>query len=91
VDPNTSIALGRQVLVVALNIAAPLLGIGLLVGVALALFQAVTSLQEQTLTMVPKILSMGAALFFLLPYLLTELTDFARVIFYSLAHYGGSV
>ncbi len=89
-DANTSIALGRQVLVIALAIAAPILGTGLLVGLVLALFQAITSLQEQTLTMVPKIIAVGAALFVLLPFILTKLLDFSQGLFLSLSRYGGA-
>lgn len=87
-DESTSIALGRQVLMVALTIAAPVLAIGLVIGVLLALFQALTSLQEQTITMVPKILAIGAALFLLLPFILTHLVDFARGLLSQLSALG---
>ena len=90
-DANAAIELGRQVLITALAISAPILGIGLVVGVILALFQAITSLNEQTLTMIPKILSMGTALFFLMPYILTKLTDFARQLLMNLSSFGGSL
>ena len=87
-DTATSIALGRQVLMVALTIAAPVLCIGLLVGILLALFQALTSLQEQTLTMVPKILAIGTALFVLLPFILSQLVDFTRGVLSNLTRLG---
>ena len=87
-DVQTSIALSRQVLMIALMVAAPILGIGLIVGVGFALLQALTSLQEQTLTMVPKILAIGAAIFFLTPWILTRLIDFTRAMFLHLSDLG---
>src|SRR5688500_18465956 len=51
----------RHTLVLALLIAAPMLGIGLVVGIIISLFQAVTQVQEQTLTFVPKIAAMVGA------------------------------
>ncbi len=89
-DVTTSIALGRQVLLVALLVAAPVLGIGLAVGVCMSLFQTITSISEQTLTMVPKILSIGAALFVLMPYIIGQLLDFATGLFLNLSRYGGA-
>ncbi len=87
-DPSSSIALGRQVLVTALAVAAPVLGAGLVVGVVMALFQTITSLQEQTLTMVTKILAVGFALFYLMPYILTQLIDFSQGLLSNLSKIG---
>ena len=88
-DMHTAVSLGRATLVIVLTIAIPILGIGLVVGVLVALFQAVTSIQEQTLSMVPKILSTAAALFFLMPWILNQVTDFALSLLHNLARYGG--
>ena len=88
-DANTAIALSRQVLVEALTIIAPLLGVSMLVGIAVALFQALTSLQEQTVAMVPKLLALVGTLFVLLPWILRQLTDFAQRILLNLGHFGG--
>ena len=87
-DINAAIALGRQCLATSLMIAAPILGIGLLVGVVVALFQAVTSLQEQTLTMVPKIMAIAGALFVLLPWILDQILSFARLLIGNLGRFG---
>ena len=87
-DANTAIALSRQVLVEALTIIAPLLGVSMLVGIAVALFQALTSLQEQTVAMVPKLLALVGTLFVLLPWILRQLTDFAQRILLNLGHFG---
>ena len=56
-DSYSAIVIGRQLLAVVVAISVPILGIGLVVGLVIALFQAVTSLQEQTLSIVPKVLS----------------------------------
>jgi flagellar biosynthetic protein FliQ len=88
-DANTAIALGRQVLVEALLIAGPILGVSLVVGIVMALFQALTSIQEQTLAMVPKLLALAGALFLMLPWLVNQLTDFAQRILLNLSRLGG--
>jgi flagellar biosynthesis protein FliQ len=87
-DATTAIALGRQVLLEALTIVAPLLGVSLVVGIVIALFQALTSLQEQTVAMVPKLLALGGALFVLLPWILGQLTDFAQRVLCNLGRLG---
>jgi len=62
--------LARELILVVLVISGPIMGIGLLVGVSVSLFQALTSVQEQTLSMVPKMLAvMGATLLILAPAL----------------------
>jgi flagellar biosynthetic protein FliQ len=87
-DANVAIALGRQVLLESLMLVAPLLGVSLVVGMVVALFQALTSLQEQTVAMVPKLLALGGALFVLLPWILGQLTDFAQRILSNLSRLG---
>ena len=88
-DANTAIALSRQVLLEALLLVAPILGVSLLVGIVVALFQALTSIQEQTLAMVPKLLTLAGTLFVLLPWILSQLTDFAYRILRNLSSLGG--
>ena len=61
-------------LILALIIAAPMLGIGLVVGVIVSLLQAVTQIQEQTLSFVPKIAAMIAAAVLLMPWIGQHLT-----------------
>ena len=68
-------------LTLALLIAAPMLLIGLLVGVIVSLFQAVTQIQEQTLSFVPKIAAMIVAAIVLMPWMQAQMLDYARVIF----------
>lgn len=70
----------RQALIMALITAAPMLLIGLMVGLAVSLFQAITQIQEQTLTFIPKIAAMVAAAVLLLPWTTEHLVEYARVM-----------
>ena len=71
----------RHTLLLALVVSAPMLLIGLLVGVVVSLLQAVTQIQEQTLTFVPKIAAMVAAAILLMPWIGQRLLDYSRVMF----------
>jgi flagellar biosynthetic protein FliQ len=71
----------RQTLVLTLIIAAPMLIIGMVVGIIISLFQAVTQIQEQTLTFVPKITAMIAAAIMLMPWIGTRLLEYAATMF----------
>ena len=75
---DTAVELGRQALTIAFMIAAPVLLTGLVVGLAVSLLQAATQVQEQTLSFIPKILGMMAALFVCLPWMMTTVSGFAR-------------
>ena len=71
----------RHTLILALIIAAPMLLIGMVVGIIISLFQAVTQIQEQTLTFVPKIAAMIAAAVVLMPWIGQRLLDYATAMF----------
>ena len=71
----------REALIVAMEVALPLLVVGLCVGLVVSLFQALTQLQEQTLTFIPKILAVGGVLFLLMPWMLTVVTEFTTEMF----------
>lgn len=88
-DSSTAIGLGRQVLLEALLLMAPLLGVALVVGLLISFFQALTGLQEQTVGMVPKLLLITGALWMLTPWILRQLVDFTQRILQNLAHFGG--
>lgn len=75
---DLAVELGRQALWVAFIVAAPVLLAGLVVGVVVSILQAATQVQEQTLTFIPKVLAMLAALFLFLPWMLSTVSDFAR-------------
>ena len=73
--------LGREAIIVMLKISGPVLAIGLAVGIIVALFQALTSLQEMTLTFGPKIVVMFFSVIFLLPFIYGTLESFTLVLF----------
>jgi flagellar biosynthesis protein FliQ len=80
-DVNTALDLGRQTLMLALLISLPLLGVGLIVGVLISILQAVTQIQEMTLTFVPKIIAMALAAILFMPFILDKLMNFATQMF----------
>ena len=71
----------RHTLLMALIIAAPMLIIGLVVGILISLFQAVTQIQEQTLSFVPKIAAMVGASIVLMPWVSMRLMAYAQAMF----------
>lgn len=73
--------IGREATWVLLLVAAPMLIVGTLVGVAVALVQALTSIQESTLSFVPKIVAMMLAMILFLPFMTTSLIEFTRRLF----------
>ncbi|MEJ5377211.1 MAG: flagellar biosynthesis protein FliQ [bacterium] len=75
-DQSTVIALGREALQITMLLCGPMLGLGLLAGLAVSLIQAVTQIQDMTLTFVPKLLAVVAALALFLPWMLNLLMEF---------------
>lgn len=71
----------RQALMEALIIATPILGAGLLIGLIVSLFQAVTQIQEQTLSFVPKIIGMIVVAILLLGWISVRMAEFASAMF----------
>jgi flagellar biosynthetic protein FliQ len=76
--PGSAIELSYQALLLALVLAGPIMAIGMLVGLAISLMQAVTQLQEQTLAFVPKIVAMGVAAALFIPWLTTRMVEYTR-------------
>ena len=79
--PAFALDLMRNTLFVALTTAAPLLATALLVGVLVSLVQAVTQIQEQTLTFIPKIAAMTVAAIVLMPWIAQRLLDYTSTMF----------
>ncbi len=73
--------IGRQGIFVILKIATPIMLAGLGIGLIIALFQALTTIQEITLTFVPKILVIFLAIILFLPFMMTTLIEFSRELF----------
>jgi flagellar biosynthesis protein FliQ len=80
-QPEIALDIGRRVLILTLLITAPLLIIGMVVGVLISLLQAVTQIQEMTLTFVPKLIIMTLAAIVLMPWIMNHLMAFAAEMF----------
>ena len=72
-----------------LIISAPMLGLGLLVGLAVSVFQATTSIQEQTLAFIPKIVAVFVAILIFGPWMLRLMVEYFYNVFLNLPAYIG--
>ncbi len=79
-DTTEAIEIGREAITVMLAISLPLLLVSLGIGLVVALFQALTQIQEMTLTFVPKIVVVFFTMVALLPYMLRHLTEYFQGI-----------
>lgn len=73
--------IGREALWVVIIVSAPVMIAGLVVGLVIALVQALTTIQEMTLTFVPKILVIFVALILFLPFMMTTLIEYSQHLF----------
>lgn len=73
---DATIDLIRQALIITLKISAPILAAGIVVGLFISIFQSVTSIQDQTLSFVPKIVSMVLVIVILTPWIVQRLLDY---------------
>ncbi len=74
--PILALELIRHAITTCLLVAAPLLLTALIVGVLVSLLQAVTQLQEQTLTFIPKLVAVGAVAVIMLPWMMHQLVQY---------------
>jgi flagellar biosynthetic protein FliQ len=79
-NPEFATELLKQLMFQAVMLAAPILMTALVIGLAISLFQSVTSIQEQTLTFVPKALGIVGLLVVILPWLLRSLIEFTTAV-----------
>jgi flagellar biosynthetic protein FliQ len=80
-DTALVVDLGRQALWMTMLISAPILGIGLLVGLTVGVFQAATSINEQTLSFIPKLVALGVTLALTGGWMINTMVDYTRVLF----------
>jgi flagellar biosynthesis protein FliQ len=79
-NPEFAVELLKMVIVQAVVLAAPFLGVAMIVGLIISLFQAVTSINEQTLSFVPKALCVLGMLLLLAPWMIRQLIEFTTAI-----------
>ncbi|MDO9352795.1 MAG: flagellar biosynthesis protein FliQ [Solirubrobacteraceae bacterium] len=82
--PDQAISIGEKALTITLTLALPLLVVGLVVGVFISIIQAVTQIQEQTLSFVPKLLALAAVLVVGGPWMVDVLTQYTRDLWTSI-------
>lgn len=87
--PAVVIDIGRQALYTVLIVVTPILGAGLITGLIIAIFQATTQIQEQTLAFVPKIMAVLIAIGFFGPWMLRTVLDFVTNLFENIPNYIG--
>ena len=80
-DAASAVDLCRATLMAAVVIAAPMLLVGMAAGLLVGLMQALTQIQDQTVAFVPKILAMVAVMIACLPWIVTRMVEFTRVVF----------
>ena len=79
-SPEFVVDLARRAMEVTLMVSSPMLGFGLLIGITVSIFQAVTSIQEMTLTFIPKILGVMVAIVLFMPWMLQVMLSFTADI-----------
>ncbi len=79
--------LGRETVTLTLLLIAPLIGTALVIGLIIGIFQAVTSIQEQTLTFLPKLLAVFGIFALALPWLLQKMSAFTSQLLGNLSSY----
>jgi len=85
VTPELVVQLARRAFETTLLLSAPLLIFSLVVGLLISVFQAVTSINEVTLTFVPKIVAVMVAMIIFFPWMMSYLSDFTREIYSLIA------
>ncbi|HWL26877.1 MAG TPA: flagellar biosynthesis protein FliQ [Ureibacillus sp.] len=83
------ISIAEQAIWIVLIVSGPLLLIALVVGLIVSIFQATTSIQEQTLAFVPKIIAVLVAIIFFGPWMISQLTSYVYDILNNLDRYIG--
>ncbi|TWT83134.1 Flagellar biosynthetic protein FliQ [Planctomycetes bacterium CA13] len=81
IDASTAVDLCRQTLISTVIIAAPMLLVGMAAGLAIGLLQALTQVQDQTVSFVPKIFAMAAIMVACMPWMLNRMVEFTRMMF----------
>ncbi|MBI3392159.1 MAG: flagellar biosynthesis protein FliQ [Nitrospirae bacterium] len=82
--PEMVLDIGQQALTTTLLVSAPMLVLSLVVGLAVSIFQAVTQINEMTLTFIPKILAVAAALLFFFPWMTETIVSYTAQVFQNL-------
>jgi flagellar biosynthetic protein FliQ len=83
-NQDTVINLATQAMMLSLKIAGPILLLGLIIGLLVSIFQAVTSIQEQALSFIPKIVAVAVLIVVLGPWMLGQIVSYAQNLYLSI-------
>lgn len=83
------VQLGQEALMLVMLVSAPMLGLGLLIGLMVSVFQATTSIQEQTLAFIPKIIAVFVAILIFGPWMLRIMVEYLTNMLVNLPLYIG--
>ena len=86
-NPDLVLHVAKEAIEVTLFLSLPILGVGLVVGLLVSLFQAVTQIQEVTLAFVPKIIAVLLTLLFLLPWMMQKMMFYTEQLITNLPRY----
>lgn len=81
---DQAVELGRAAVMMGLLIGAPVLLTAIVVGLVVSIMQAVTQIQDQTLSFVPKIIAMFLAVLYLLPWILHHLMEYSKTLYQNI-------
>jgi flagellar biosynthetic protein FliQ len=84
-DQTAVLEVSREVFFVILKTGGPIMAAGLIVGLVIAIFQTLTSIQEMTLTFVPKIIIIFGAVIVFMPFMITSIIEFTRSLYDRIA------
>jgi flagellar biosynthesis protein FliQ len=83
-DQDTVVNLATQAMSLALKVAGPLLLVGLVIGLVVSIFQAVTQIQEQSLSFIPKIIGIAGVIVVLGPWMLSQLVTYTQQLYMAI-------
>jgi flagellar biosynthetic protein FliQ len=83
-NQDTVVNLATQAMTLAFEVAGPILLVGLVIGLAVSLFQAVTQIQEQSLSFIPKIVGLAVLIVVLGPWMMDKLINYAINLYMSI-------
>ena len=79
-DASDAVTLTQQAMITALIVSAPLLLVGMVTGLLIGLAQALTQVQDQTVSFVPKIVAMAAVMVFAMPWLVQKMVEYSELL-----------
>jgi flagellar biosynthesis protein FliQ len=88
VSQNTVLYMAKEALGTVLLVGGPILGVSLLVGLIVSIFQSMTQIQEQTLSFIPKVIAVALVMLLLGPWMLSVLTAYTSNLFTQISTFG---